>query len=397
MQSNLAKGGTGGSGGVGTVGGAGGNGGNASGGGMYTTGATVKVSSSPLLQSNAAQGGFGGVGGNMSGLVLSSAGSGGNGGNASGGALYATASTAISVILQNATVESNQTSAGPGASDGIGGARVSGVDHGGNNGNASGGGVYLAQNATLSLDTFKFNEAGAFSPAGTARSAVTPGAGGYGGTGAGGALFVSAGTVNISLSVIDSNEAMGGQGGPLVHGLSASSGGTGGSGRGGGVALLGGIITLSSCSLESNTAQGGYGGTTGGTGGNAWGGALYTANDLTGQSVTVKNCDLEFNIARGGNGGQGTPGFLSGPGPGGGAYGGGIYINSGTLHLTLDVVENNQANAGFSNGGAGTQSTAAEGGGLYKFGGVYTLDAFTFMHIINNTDSNNDAQNNIGP
>jgi hypothetical protein len=40
---------------------------------------------------------------------------------------------------------------------------------------------------------------------------------------------------------------------------------------------------------------------------------------------------------------------------------------------------------------------AASGSGLYKAGGVYTLDAFTLMHIINNTDSNNDSRNDIGP
>jgi hypothetical protein len=30
-------------------------------------------------------------------------------------------------------------------------------------------------------------------------------------------------------------------------------------------------------------------------------------------------------------------------------------------------------------------------------GGAATIDAFTLAHIINNTDSNNDGANNIGP
>ena len=90
----------------------------------------------------------------------------------------------------------------------------------------------------------------------------------------------------------------------------------------------------------------------------------------------------------------GTPAFQ---GAGGAGYGAGLYISGGTLKLLLDDAENNQADAGISALGKGALSTAASGGGLYKAGGVLTMDAFTKTHIINNTDSNNDAQNNIGP
>jgi hypothetical protein len=77
--------------------------------------------------------------------------------------------------------------------------------------------------------------------------------------------------------------------------------------------------------------------------------------------------------------------------------GGGLYVNGGgSLHLTLDDVESNQADGGLAALGSGAQSPGV-GGGLYNGGGTYTLDAFTFAHIINNTDSNNDGWNNIRP
>jgi hypothetical protein len=37
------------------------------------------------------------------------------------------------------------------------------------------------------------------------------------------------------------------------------------------------------------------------------------------------------------------------------------------------------------------------GGGLYTAGGTVTRDAFTTAHIINNTDTPANAQNNFGP
>ncbi len=367
LQNNLAQGGVGGLGGNGRNGGPGGTGGNASGGGMSTVGTTVKVTVAPTLQNNVAIGGFGGAGGvpTASGTA---GGNGGNGGNGSGGALYASASGAVSLVLENAIVENNGATGGPGGQGAFG---LPHSGNGGNGGTSSGGALYLAQNATLLFDTINSNFAGALyllfpnvpfpsAPASAAGGlGVVGGHGGNGGNSAGGALFVAAGTITLGSSAIDHNEAIGGSGGNTVHANPAGTAGIGGNGTGGAVAVAGGTLSVKSCNLEFNNAFGGLGG-----------GHL----NFAGTAFT------------------GTPAFQ---GAGGGGFGGGLYISGGTLHLTLDDVESNLAYGGFSQDGA--TSTAASGGGLYKAGGTTTIDAFTLAHIINNTDSNNDAHNNIGP
>src|SRR5581483_9832445 len=45
--------------------------------------------------------------------------------------------------------------------------------------------------------------------------------------------------------------------------------------------------------------------------------------------------------------------------------------------------------------GQGPLSTAAAGGGIYQGGGLVSLDAFTLAHLLTNTDSKNDAFNNL--
>src|SRR5262249_59754527 len=62
--------------------------------------------------------------------------------------------------------------------------------------------------------------------------------------------------------------------------------------------------------------------------------------------------------------------------------------------LTKGIVQLNQAIAGF-NSGFGPESTSAAGGGIYQAEGSVTLDGFTFAHLLINTDSNNDAFNNL--
>ena len=81
----------------------------------------------------------------------------------------------------------------------------------------------------------------------------------------------------------------------------------------------------------------------------------------------------------------------------GGAAGGGIYVGGGTVNLTTDVIQYNQANAGFAADGKDPQSNNASGGGLYAVTGTtVTQDAFTTADLLNNTDSNNDGNNNSG-
>jgi hypothetical protein len=366
VQNNQAVGGYGMSGGNGDfIGGQGqgGNGGSAFGGGLYTTGATVSLIASPVLRDNLAQGGPGAPGGNAT-IPNVTGGNGGFGGNASGGALYATASTGVSVTFENATVFSNFARGGRGASAGAGIGTIEpfpfNTPHGGNGGSSNGGALYLAENATLLYDSIKSNAAGWYYASGGFGS--NGAFAGQGGNSAGGALYVAGGTITLGSSAVDNNLAYGGHGGNTGHNSPAGRSGQGGTATGGGVAVFGGTLSVKSCYLESNVAQGG------------WGGAHFNAAETM---IT------------------GTAAFQGG---GGFGLGGGLYLNAGgTLHLTLDDVESNQADGGFAGLGTGAQSGGVRGGGLDNAAGVYTLDAFTFAHIINNTDSNNDGSNNIGP
>jgi hypothetical protein len=136
-----------------------------------------------------------------------------------------------------------------------------------------------------------------------------------------------------------------------------------------------------------------------GQSGTATGGAVAVAAG----TLSVNHCTLQSNTALGGNGGgqwnaaqtmfSGTAGKQ---GAGGGAFGGGLYIGSGALHLTFDDIESDDADGGLAARGTGPQTPSASGGGLFKAGGATTLDAFTLAHLLNNFDSNNDGQNNIG-
>ena len=119
-------------------------------------------------------------------------------------------------------------------------------------------------------------------------------------------------------------------------------------------------------------------------------------------TLTVKSCSLESNTVLGGTGGiswnaAGTQQYMTGglpmSGHGGFGGGGGLYALTGTVHLTLDDMENNYAGAGFTVGG--NQSGWDAGGGLYALASTLTMDSFTTAHIVNNFDSNNDAYNNV--
>ena len=80
-------------------------------------------------------------------------------------------------------------------------------------------------------------------------------------------------------------------------------------------------------------------------------------------------------------------------GAGGAAYGGGVYVGGGKVTLSYDGVQSNAANGGTSAWGTGAKSTMDSGGGLYIAGGLVTYGTST---IINNTDSNNDGNANVG-
>ena len=122
----------------------GGNGGNAYGGGLYATGATIILNAAPVVEFCQADAGAGGVGG--AGGPFGQEGSGGNGGNAYGGGLDSSAGGAkVTFSLQNATLQFDNATGGPGGNQGAG---TLPAGSGGNGGNASGGAAYVDDSAS---------------------------------------------------------------------------------------------------------------------------------------------------------------------------------------------------------------------------------------------------------
>jgi hypothetical protein len=184
-----------------------GNGGNGSGGGLYIGGGTVTLESSTVVQGNQVVGGAGGqgLGAHPS---YSTKDSGGNGGNGCGGGLYVAGGT---VTLESGTLVQSNVAVGASGGFALGG-------HGGNGGNGFGGGLYVAGGTvTLTSTTLSSNNTqGGVGGGATGRTIDyrwaqgTPGAGG---SGYGGGLYATAGTISLVGDTVDSNSA--GQGGGL--------------------------------------------------------------------------------------------------------------------------------------------------------------------------------------
>ena len=339
----------------------------------------------------------------------------GTGAAADGGAIYSSGTLALS----GDTVKSNEAV----GSNGI---------NGWNGANAYGGGIYVAAGSvTLTNDTFSSNSAvggrGAYGGGndgeGTSNAVETPG--GSGGAGSGGGLYVAGGSVTLTNDTLSGNNAVGGNGsagagfnkGYTDSGTILLSGGTGngGAGSGGGLYLAAGSVTLTNDTLSGNQADGGNGaiglrtapgngefyGEVGGSGGAGSGGGLYVATG----TLTLANDTLNSNQAGGGSGaagGNGGEGAYAGdtiaPGPGGSGgagSGGGLYVAGGSVTLTNNTLDNNQAGGG--NGGSGGLGSGnggsgggGSGGGLYLAAGTITLS--------NDTLSGNQAElSNGGP
>jgi hypothetical protein len=207
--------------------------------------------------------------------------------------------------------------------------------------------------------------------------------GGNENTGNGAMAFVGAGlgggianylgaTSNIENSSISHNRAVGGEG-------NVSSGGAAPAnlGAGGGIfnalgnfeldtgdVLAASIVNVSNSMLAHNQAKGGS--DAGGSGGDAWGGAIAGLFDAT---TSVMRSLLADNLAIGGQGGSG--------GNGGNGYGGGAY-NDATSSLTLraSTITKNHANGG--DGGSGADDGDGVGGGIYNLGEL-DFDALTVI------------------
>ena len=391
------------------------NGLNAYGGGLYVANGTVTLSGGTQFIHNSA---------------IAGAGQNGGAGGYVGFNSVVTGSTAAGAPLYGHT----KTGTGPAGNGG----------NGANGGTAAGGGIYMASgtlvigtsssgNVALTGNVAKGGEGGAggaggdvyLNERGSKGLAGNAGLGGIGGLAFGGGLYIQSGTVTFGPeSTLDSNKALGGAGGE--GGAAGSSdnksglGGNGGAGGAGGAALGGAIwngsgsITLTSSTLDGNQAIGGMGGdaqnggaedrangmggeagSTGGNGGAALGGAIWTN---TGTLTLTSQSHVDQNGAYGGNGGMAGSGGYGGNstgsngvggnggegGAGGNAQGGAVYSQAGTVSIAAQSTANSNdafggdgvdgGNGGKGkivggNGGAGGAGGSAEGGGIWAGGG----------------------------
>ena len=341
VSDNVAQGPRGADGSAGALGQAGGNAGNgddAHGGGIYMASGSLTLKDD-LISNNIARGGAGGsggAGGNQHATKSAAAktgaagGLGGNGGSGAGGGLYIAGGT---VAGGADTFATNQAVGGAGGIGGRGGDGILGKPggdgaNGGDGGAAQGGGFYINQ-GTLNLDLSTVE----------ANSAVG-GAGGAGGAGGGGSSLLVTTSLSVSLS---GGTIFSGSGGGLTNlfhggaGGKGGAGGNGGAGAGAGLYVAGGSLTIFATTLANNQATGGQGGF-GGKGGTA--GFPSISGILSGFGT----------IPLGGSGGSG--------GNGGSGAGGGVYLAGGTVSLNGDTL-----NANIAKGGAGgTGGTGGDGG-----------------------------------
>ena len=217
---------------------------------------------------------------------------------------------------------------------------------------------------------------------------------GAGSNAKGGSIYFEGGTLNISGSRIDNSAANGGISGSVDQN-GQTNGGFGGSAQGGGVWVGGGSASIDNTTFESTVANGGDTGT-GGNGvnpaGGADGGGLYSLGN-----VTVTNSTFHLAGATGGDGGDAFGSTCLGAhqaGDGGGARGGAIFADGGTMTINTATFANNFAVGG--DGGDGGQTDGGlncgnHGAGGLAYGGAITNNAAT-VNIKHGTISLNNAQ-----
>jgi hypothetical protein len=225
---------------------------------------------------------------------------------------------------------------------------------------ASGGGIYSTGGALTMAGTTLANNAAIGGRGGNANRSNY---GGNGGSATGAGLYATGGSLDISDSMIASNRATGGRGGDgyvtitSLGGQSYIAGGYGGTGQGGGLYVSGGSLTIATSTIATNQGTGGTGGFNTGLG-LGQGGGLSNIGTLTVSSSTLSG-NLSGNSASLGFGGgiynAGTLTVGNSTLCGNTAYlGGGIY-NYGTRPVTLTNVTltANRASIGFNFGVGG--------------------------------------------
>jgi hypothetical protein len=223
---------------------------------------------------------------------------------------------------------------------------------------------------------------------------------GKGGMAAAGGIIYNNGGCSLLVTncVFEQCYAVGGDGGNGFGGVIAppGAGGPGGDARGGAI-WTAGLCNVYGSTFRSNSATGGNGGagtnasssfpgSGGGLGGTGFGGAVYV--DYSGApAFTPVNSTFSLNMANGGNGGRGGDGIFGlagGPGGNGGnAEGGVVYhanLNCGQgdcgrmVHCTLS--QNFLRRGSGASGGAGNPPGAPGTDGTGAGGGLWLAPVF---------------------
>jgi hypothetical protein len=259
--------------------------------------------------------------------------------------------------------------------------------------NGFGGAIYNASGAVTVTGCNMSNN--------VCESVIETGFGNYGtGLAMGGAIFQASGSLLITNSIFKTNQVAGG----------ASSGdgnGLGSPAYGGALAVNGGSLSIDHCVFGLNQAIGGAAGDgefkPAGSGGVAWGGAIYCA--VEGASIDstyfgnraiagygdykaasgcgggiynagkleLVGCSIYFNDAQGGLGMSWNDGFSS---TGGDGQGGGVF-NTAQLAITNCTIALNSCSAGSGSypysGLPGGANGSALGGGAYNAGGTLLM------------------------
>jgi hypothetical protein len=217
--------------------------------------------------------------------------------------------------------------------------------------------------------------------------------GGLGGNAHGGAIINFVGTLDVSHSAIQENEALAGAGGNRGSGT-GTVGGNGGFARGGGLSSqVGSTATVSHTAILGNQATGGAGGL-GGNGGNAFGGGIFNGRALgaTPASFTLSNSLVSANQVTGGAGGAGGNG---GNGQGGGIFNGNSVAGpTPVFTMTYTAVTANEAEGGAA--GAGGSAGQGVGGGIYNAGDFFT-DPFSVISGNDASTSDDDVFGTLFP
>jgi hypothetical protein len=359
----------------------------ATGGAISSAGGSQATLSHSTFDGNLARGGNGADGGPGQ--------NGGDATNAVGGALFngnfsfLVPFASSTMTVEYSTFTGNRAIGGDGGNGGVGG-------NGGAAGLPSQGAAIVNGSSTLTVahSTFLGNQA----LGGNGGDGGAGGNGGTGGPGAGGAISSTRApvdvigtairsTLQVSDSLFQGNEAIGGAGGA---GGSGGNGGGGGPGQGGGLRAFFADWDVRDSLFVFNQATGGVGGDQGsggllgGTGGAGQGGGLI---NVTGSIGTVSHSAVVLNTATGGAGGLGGSG---GNGQAGGIFNGGPSADgTPSLALVRSLVALNRADGGAA--GSGGSAGLGQGGGLYLTpGGTACADLVTA--ILRNHASTSDDE-----